>query len=159
MKDFLINGGIPVSLYSNMLTFRDSNRSVKLDGSLLETMTNYDFNVNHANPKKRKLKYEFGKEKKIYIKQKGRKSNIDKSMIKLLKSPAIMASGVSKTILLSSDPSELCDRIKLLLQQKQAGNISNIITGKIIAIVDKLLEYNCISKKQHKQILIKGNLL
>ena len=91
-----MNGGIPVSLYSKMLTFRDSNKSFKLDGDLLETMTNYDFKVNHANPQNQKLIYEFGKEMNLDIKQKGRKSNRDKSMIKLLKSPAVMDSGVSK---------------------------------------------------------------
>ena len=53
-------------------------------------------------------------------KQKGRKSNRDKSMIKLLKSPAIMASGISKTIFLSSDPDELCNRLKIILQEKHA---------------------------------------
>ena len=84
MKDFLINGGIPVSLYSNMLTFRDSNKSFKLDGDLLETITNYDFNVDHSNPQDQKLIHEFGKELKFDIKQKGR-SNRDKSMIRLLK--------------------------------------------------------------------------
>ena len=81
VNDFLINGGIPVSLYSNKLTFRDSNKSFKLDGDLLETMTNYDLNVNHANPQDQKLIYEFGKEMKFDIKQKGRKSNRDESMI------------------------------------------------------------------------------
>ena len=70
-----------------------------------------------------------------------------------------MASGVSKTIFLSSDPDDLCDRLKLLLQEKQAGNNSNIINEEIIVIVDKLLKYKCISKKQHKQTLIKSNLL
>ena len=45
MNDFLINGGIPVTLFSNMLTFRHSNESFKLDGDLLETMTNYDFKL------------------------------------------------------------------------------------------------------------------
>ena len=78
MNDFLTNGGIPVSLYSNMSTFRDSNKSFKLDGDLLETMTNYDFNVNHAEPQNQKLIYEFGKEMKFDIKQKARKSNRDK---------------------------------------------------------------------------------
>ena len=107
MNDFLINGGIPVSLYSNMLTSRDNNKSIKLDGDFLETMTNYDFNVNHAKSQNQKLIYEFGKEMKFDIKQKGRKSNRYESMIKLLKSPATMASGVSKTIFLSSDPDEL----------------------------------------------------
>ena len=56
MNDFLIDGGIPVSLYSNMLTFRDN-----LDGDLLETMKIYDFIVNHAKPRDQKLIYEFGK--------------------------------------------------------------------------------------------------
>ena len=89
----------------------------------------------------------------------GNKSTRDRTLIKLLKSPAIMASGVSKTVFLSSDPNELCNRIKLLLQEKHAGNNSNIINDEIVVIIDKLLEYKCISKKQHKQILIKCNLL
>ena len=64
-----------------------------------------------------------------------------------------------KQYFLSSDTNELCDRLKLLLQQKHAGNNSNIINEEIAAIVDKLLEYYCISKKQHEQALIKCNLL
>ena len=89
----------------------------------------------------------------------GRPSTRHTSIIKILESPAIMASGISKTILLSSDPNELCDRLKLLLQEKHAGINSDIINDEIVAIFDKLLEYKCISKKQHKQILIKCNLL
>ena len=153
MNDFLINGGVPVTLFSNMLTFTDSN------GDLLETMTNYDFNVSHSNPKDQKLFYEFGKEMNFNVKQKARKSDRDRSMINLLKSPAIMASGISNIIILSTDPNELCDRLKLLLQEKQAGNNSNIINDEIVAIVDNLLKYKCMSKKEHKQILIKCNLL
>ena len=142
-----------------MIPFRDSNKSFKLDGDLLETITNYDFNVSLSDPKDQKLIYEFGKEMNVNIRQKGRKSGTDKSMIKLLKSPAIMASCDSKTIFLSSDPDELCDRLKLLLQEKHAGNNSDLINDEIVAILDKLLEYKCISKKQHKQILIKCKLL
>ena len=70
-----------------------------------------------------------------------------------------MASGVSKTIFLSSNPDELCNRLKLLLQEKQAGNNSDIINQEIVAIIDKLVQYKCISKKQQKQNLIKCNLL
>ena len=106
MNDFMINGGIPVTLVSNMLIFRDSNKSFKLDGDLLESITNYDFNVDHSNQQDRKMIYEFAKEMNFNIKQKGNKSNRDKSIIRLLKSPAIMASGISKTIFLSSDPDE-----------------------------------------------------
>ena len=88
----------------------------------------------------------------------GRKSPRDRSIVELLKSPAIMASGLS-TKFLSCDPNELCDGLKLLLQQKQAGRNSDKFNKEKVAIVDKLLEYNCISKKQQKEILIICNLL
>ena len=159
MIDFLINEGIPVTLFSNMLLFRDSNKSFKLDGDLLESITNFDFNVDHSNQQDRKMIYEFAKEMNFNIKQKGKKSNRDKSIIRLLKSPAIMASGISKKLFLSSVPDELCNRLKLLLQEKHAGNNSDLINEEIVAIVDKLLEYKCITKKQHNQNLIKCNLL
>ena len=103
--------------------------------------------------------YDFAKEMHFDERRVGNKSTRDRTLINLLNSPAIMASGITKTIFLSSDPDELCDRIKLLLQEKHAGNNSDIINEEIVAIVDKFLEYKCISKKEHKQILLKCNLL
>ena len=70
----------------------------------------------------------------------------------------VSASGVSKTRFLPSDLNELCDRLNLILQEKLAIYNSNIINDEKVAIVDKLFEYNCISEKQHKQLLIKCNL-
>ena len=96
---------------------------------------------------------------KYDTKSTGRPSTRHDSMVRLLNQPVIMASRFSKTIILSSDPNELCDRLKLLLQEKHGGNNSNLIDEEIVAIVDKLLEYKCISKKQHKQILINCKLL
>ena len=65
--------------------------------------------------------FDFAKE--IYFDEKasGKKRTSDRFLIRLLKSPIIpvSASGVSsshKTRFLSSDPNELCDRLKLLLQ-------------------------------------------
>ena len=75
VNDFLINGGIPVTLFSIMLTFGDSNKSFKLDGGLLKTIPNYDFNVDNSNQQDRKLIFEFRKEMKFDIKQKVRKSD------------------------------------------------------------------------------------
>ena len=48
MNDFLINTSVPVTLYSNMLTFRDSNKIIKLVGDL-------------SNPQDRRIFYEYGK--------------------------------------------------------------------------------------------------
>ena len=69
-----------------------------------------------------------------------------------------MDSGIS-TVFLSSDPDELCDRLKLLIPEKQAGKIFNIINDETVAIVDNSLKYKCMYKKQHKQLLIKCYLL
>ena len=70
-----------------------------------------------------------------------------------------MGSGISKTVFLSSDPNELCHSLKLILKEKHTGINSGTINDEKVAIVDKLLKYKCISKKEHEQILFKCNLL
>ena len=161
VNDLKINNSIPITLYNNLLKFRDTNKQFELKGDLLKMITNKNYNVNHASLSDKKLMYDFAKEMHFDERRVGNKSTRDRTLIKLLNSPGLMvsASGVSKTIFLSSDPNEFCDRLKLLLQEKQAGNNSDIINQEIVAIVDKLLEYKCISKKEHKQILLKCNLL
>ena len=161
VNDLKINNTIPITLYGNMLTFRDTNKQFELKGDLLEMITNVKFNVDLASLSDKKLMYDFAKEMHFDPRASGNKSTRDRKLIKLLNSPGLIvsASGVSKTIFLSSDPDELCDRLKLLLQERHAGNNSDIINHEIVAIVDKLLEYKCITKKQHRQILIKCNLL
>ena len=141
-----------------MLTFRDTNKQFELTGDLLELITISKYNVNHASLADKKLMYDFAKEMHFDLKAAGNKSTRDRTLINLLKSPDIMASGVSKTIFLPSDPDELCNRLKLLFQEKHAGNNSDIINDEIIAIIDKLLEYNAY-QKNNKQILIKCKLL
>ena len=161
VNDLKINNSIPITLYNNIFPFRDTGKEFELKGDLLKTITNKNYNVNHASLSDNKLMYEFAKEMHFEERRVGNKSTRDRTLIELLNSPGLIvsASGVSKTIFLSSDANELCDRLKLLLQEKYAGNNSDIINNEIVAIIDKLLEYKCISKKEHKQILLKCNLL
>ena len=161
VNDLKINITIPITLYNNLLTFRDTGKEFELKGDLLKMITNKNYNVDLASLSDKKCMHDFAKEMNFDLKAQVNKSTRDRTLMKLLKSPGLMvsASGVSKTIFLSSDPDELCDRLKLLLQEKQAGNNSDMINEEIVAIVDKLLEYKCISKKQHKQVLVKCNLL
>ena len=161
VNDLKKHNSIPITLYGNMLTFRDTNKQFELKGELLEMITNSKYNVDLASLADKKLMYDFEKEMNFDQKSVGKKSTRDRTLIKLLKSPGLMvsASGVSKTIFLSSDPDKLCNRLKLLLREKLAGNNCDIINEEIIAIVDKSLEYKCISKKQHEQFLIKCNLI
>ena len=161
VNDLKINKSIPITLYNNMLTFRDSGKVFEVKGYLLEMITNKNYNVDLASLADKELIYDFAKEMNFDLKAVGKKSTRDRTLIKLLKSPGLMvsAAGVSKTLFLSSDPDELCDRLKLILQEKQAGNNSDITNEEIVAIVDKLIEYKCISKKQHEQVLNKCYLL
>ena len=161
VNDLYINKTIPITLYNNMLTFRDTGKEFELKGDLLKMITDKNYNVDLASLSDKKLMYDFAKEMHFDMKAQGNKSTRDRTLIKLLKSPGLVvsASGVSKTIFLSADPDELCERLKLLLQEKHAGNNSDTINDEIVAIVDKLLEYKCITKKQHKQILIKCYLI
>ena len=161
VNDLLIHNTKTITLHDNLLTFRDSDEQFELKGDLLKMITNKNYNVDLASLADKKLMYDFAKEMNFDMRAQGNKSTRDRTLIKLLKSPGLIvsASGVSKTIFLSSDLDELCDRLNLLLQEKHAANNSDLIIVEIVAIVDKLLEYKCISKKQHKQILLKSNLL
>ena len=50
INDLLIHRAIPVTLFSNMITFRDSDRSFKLEGDLLKLITNHKFNADLSSP-------------------------------------------------------------------------------------------------------------
>ena len=71
----------------------------------------------------------------------------------------MLASGVHEVIFLSENPNEICDRFSSIIQEKHAGNDTNDFDNEIIAIVDKLLEDKSFTPEQHRQILIKFNLL
>ena len=139
VNDLLIKNTIPIILHDNLVTFRDTNKLFELKGDFLKMITNNNYNVDLASLSDKKLNFEFAKGMNFDVRGRGRKSSRDRTLMKLLKSPAIMASGISKTIFLSSDPDELCPRLKLLLQEKEAGNNSDIFNDEIFAIVDKLL--------------------
>ena len=66
-------------------------------------------------------------------------------------------SSTQQYIFLPSDPDELVDQLKLLDCEKVGGNDSFLINEQIIAIIDKLLEYECISPSQHQNM--RSNLI
>ena len=83
-------------------------------------ITHKSYDVDLASLSDKKLIYAFAKEMNFDLKASGEKSTRDRTLIKLLKSPGLIvsASGASKTIFLSSDPDELCNRLKLLFARK-----------------------------------------
>ena len=90
-----------------MLTFRETSKEFELKGDLLKMITHNNYNVNLASLSDKKSLYEFAKEMNFDVRGQDRKLTRGRTLRNLLKQPAIMASGIS-TIILSSDPDELC---------------------------------------------------
>ena len=84
----------------------------------------------------------------------GYKNTRVKYLIGLLKSPATMPSGIF-TKFLPENIDELCDRLELSLQEKQAENNSNMIKEEVVAIADKFLECKRIPTKQHRYTIVR----
>ena len=62
VNDLLMMNKIPITLYGNILTFRDTGKEFELKGDLLKMITNSKYNVNHASLADKKLMYDFAKE-------------------------------------------------------------------------------------------------
>ena len=56
-------------------------------------------------------------------------------------------------IFLPSDPDELVDQLKLLYFEKVGGNDNPMLSEQIIAIADKVLQYQCITTNQHQNLV------
>ena len=74
---------------------RYTGKIFELKGDLLKMITNKYYNVDLASLQDKKLMYDFAIELNFDMKDQGNKSTRDTTLIKLLKSPAIMASGIS----------------------------------------------------------------
>ena len=81
----------------------------------------------------------------------GKKSN-RYNFIKRLLQPQL-GSGLNKFIFLPSDPDVLVDQLKLYVLGKVGGNDNPMLSKQIIAIVDKLLEYGCITTYQRQNFI------
>ena len=133
-----------------MLTFHETDKKFEIEGSFLKLITNKIYNVDLAKLLDKKVMFDFAKEMYFDEKTSGNKNARNKSLIRLLQSPAIMvsASGVSSSKrFLSSNPKEICGSMRKLLQEKRAGKKSDIINEKTIAMGDRILDHKCISSK------------
>ena len=73
------------------------------------------------------------------------------SFIKRLLQPQL-GSGLNFVFLLS-DPDELVDQLKLIVLEKVGGNDNPMLSEQIVAITDKLLQYQGITTNQHQNLM------
>ena len=63
VEEVSINKTKPVTLFDNLMTFRDTNIQYELKGDLLKKINDKNFNVDLANSSDRKLLFDFAKKK------------------------------------------------------------------------------------------------
>ena len=98
VDDLLITKTIPVTRYDNLLTFRDTLKKFELQGDFLKMITNKNYSIHLAKLSDQKNVW-ISKQTYFDDKAYGNKSRGEKSLRRLLKSPAIIvfASGVSSS--------------------------------------------------------------
>ena len=100
LNDLLIANTTPVISFNNFLAIRHKGEEFELQGDLLKMITNKNYNSDLASLPNKKLLYDFAQELYFDIKAPGKKISRNRSLIRLLESPAIMASGISTIFLL-----------------------------------------------------------
>ena len=151
-----------MAFHGNSLVFVDSKKRLHSKGDTLDMTTSCKFNAvftEQVKIKKKRL-LDFLDEMRFDTELTGNKNTRVRSLVNIITAPAITAGSLRKskpnggsTKFLHSNLNELCDTVKLLPQEKRFGKKSNIIDEKIIFPVDKLLEYKCVSTKQHSTLV------
>ena len=129
------------------MTFENGN-SYNLNDPALQCFlsnTKFDREINNKN-----IIYNFLTDMN-YNKNYGDKKSIRYYFIKNLYNQYYQQLG-SGFVFLPSDPDELVDQLKLLYFEKIGGNDNPQLNEQIIAIVEKLLEYEFITPSQHQNI-------
>ena len=141
----------PVLIKGSNIVFENGNAYNLNDPDLAYFITNtqLDRELNDFN-----LIYYFLNDMHYDIKY-GDKRSDRYIFIKELLQPQIQSQSGSglKFVFLPSDPNELVDKLKLLYQEKVGGNDNPQLNEHIVAIADKLLQYQCITPSQHQNIV------
>ena len=146
-----------VLIKGSTMTFQNGNTYYLNDPDL----SNFITNTQHDKIKNIAVKYNFLRDMNYdlnYGDKKSKRYNFIKSVLQ----PQI-GSGSNFTgqrpvnpvvcVFLPSDPDELVDQLKLLYFEKVGGNDNPMLSEQIIAIADKLLQYQCITTNQHQNLV------
>ena len=145
---FTINPHNPqqVLIKGSTMTFQNGNTYYLNDPDL----SNFITNTQHDKIKNIAVKYNFLRDMNYDLNFGDIKSN-RYNFVKSMLQPQI-GSGLN-FVFLPSDPDELVDQLKLLYFEKVGGNDNPMLSEQIIAITDKLLEYECITTNQHQNLV------
>ena len=135
-----------VLIKGSTMTFQNGNTYYLNDPGL----SNFITNTQHDKIKNIAVKYNFLRDMNYDLNYGDKKLN-RYNFIKSMLQPQI-GSGLN-FVFLPSDPDELVDQLKLLYFEKVGGNDNPMLSEQIIAIADKLLQYQCITTNQHQNLI------
>ena len=127
------------------------DREINNKNIIYSFLNDMNYNINYDD--KKSMRYYFIKDLHNQHYQLG--SGMPSYARKL--SRKLSRSHTNQYVFLPSDPDELVDQLKLLYFEKLGGNDNPQLNEQIIAIVDKLLEYECITTNQHQNM--RSNLI
>ena len=145
-----------VLIKGSTMTLQNGNTYNLNDPDLSSFITN----TQHDKIKNIAVKYNFLRDMNYdlnYGDKKSNRYNFIKSMLQLQIGSGLNFTGQRPAnpvvcVFLPSDPDELVDQLKLLYFEKVGGNDNPMLNEQIIAIADKLLQYQCITTNQHQNI-------
>ena len=113
-------------------------------------LSNFITNTQHDITKNIGMKYNLLRDMNYDLNYGDKKSNRH-NFIKHLLQPQV-GSRLKLFVSLPSDPDELVDQLKTLYFEKVGGNDNPMLSEQIVAITNKLLEYECITTNQHQNL-------
>ena len=151
---FTINPTDPqqVLIKGSTMTFQNGNTSYLNDPDLSNFITNTQID---KIPQNTNIIYSFLNDMKYniyYGDKKSRRYHLIKAIFNTYYQQPQLGTGLN-FIFLPSDPDELVDQLKLLYFEKVGGNDNPMLSEQIIAIADKLLQYQCITTNQHQNLV------
>ena len=138
------------TIRDHKIVFENSVEIFTVRGEILKTIT--DCKLNTTDSPDAKLIIDFMDEMHFHIHSLG-KSLRDRNLIKSYFNKRNILASELRTIFLSENLNELCDRLRLITREKQSGNDTTRFDSFISAIIDNLLEHKCNTPIQHKKML------
>ena len=156
----------PVEGSSNLFTINPTDpQQVLIKGSTLTYQNGNTYNLNVPDlsnfitntqidkiPQNTNIIYSFLNDMKYNINYGDEKSR-RYYLIKAMFNTYYQEGSGLKFIFLPSDPDELVDQLKLLYFETVGGNDNPMLSEQIIAIADKLLQYQSITTNQHQNFI------
>ena len=139
-------------MYDDKLVFKNSGKIFNLKGDFLEMITDYEIKTDSPDLK---LLIDIMDGMHFDINCRGkclRDRNLIKNFFNERSILAFRLKTSETTFFLSENPNDLCDRLCLIIQEKQAGNDTTRFENDTIAIFDEFLQYKTITPTQPEKL-------